>query len=56
VLPVDLDARFDPNDPYPHVGERIPAAEGRLPIPEWHVAIEHLHAALLGIRLPRFLG
>jgi hypothetical protein len=25
VLPADLDSPFDPNDPYPHVGERIPA-------------------------------
>lgn len=56
VLPADLDGPFNPNDPYPHVGERIPAAEGGLPIPEWQVAIEHLHAAMLGIRPPKYLG
>jgi hypothetical protein len=56
VLPADLDAPFDPNEPYEHVGERIPAAELALPIPEWRVALEHLHAALLGIPLPGSLG
>jgi hypothetical protein len=56
VLPADLDAPFDPNEPYGHVGERIPAAEYALPIPEWRVGLEHLHAAMLGIRLPRSLG
>jgi hypothetical protein len=56
VLPADLDARFDPNDPYPHIGARIPAAESGLPIPEWHVTIEHLHAAMVGIRPPRYFG
>ena len=52
VLPADLDAPFDPGDPYSHVGERIPAAENALPIPEWRVAVEHVHAAMLGIRWP----
>ena len=56
VLPADLDSPFDPNDPYPHVGERIPAAEQGLPIPEWRVEIEHLHAAMLGIQPPKHLG
>jgi len=56
VLPADLDAPFDPNEPYVHVGQRIPAAEHALPIPEWRVAVEHLHAAMLGIRWPKYLG
>ena len=53
VLPGDLDAPFDPNDPYGHVGERVPAAANALPIPEWRVELEHVHAAMLGIRWPR---
>jgi len=56
VLPADLDAPFDPNEPYAHVGERVPAAEHALPIPEWRMAVEHLHAAMLGIRWPKYLG
>jgi len=56
VLPADIDTPFEPNEPYAHVGERIPAAEHALPIPEWRVAIEHLHAAMLGIRWPKYLG
>ena len=56
VVPADLDAPFDPNEPYAHVGERIPAAENALPIPEWRVELEHLHAAVLGIRWPRYPG
>jgi len=53
VLPSDLDAPFDPNEPYAHVGDRVPAAEHALPIPEWRVELEHVHAALLGIRWPK---
>jgi hypothetical protein len=56
VLPADLDAPFDPNEPYGHVGTRVPAAENGLPIAEWRVEIEHLRAAMLGIRLPKFPG
>lgn len=56
VLQADLAERFDPTDPYPHVGERVPAAENGLPIPEWRVAVEHIHAAMLGIRGPESLG
>ena len=56
VLPADIDTPFEPNEPYAHVGERIPAAEHALPIPEWRVAVEHLHAAMLGIRWPKYLG
>ena len=56
VLPSDLDAPFDPNEPYAYVGERVPAAANALPIPEWRVDLVHLHAAMLGIRLPRFPG
>ena len=56
VLPGDLDAPFDPNEPYAHVGERIPAAQNALPIPEWRVELVHLHAANLGIRWPRYPG
>jgi hypothetical protein len=56
VLPADVDERFDPNEPYAHVGARVPAAENALPIPEWRVDLEHLHAAMLGIRWPKSLG
>jgi hypothetical protein len=55
VLPADLDAPFDPMQPYGHVGARVPAAEHALPISEWHVELEHLHAAMLGIRWPGHL-
>ena len=56
VHPADLDAPFDPECPYDHVGPRIPAGENGLPIPEWRANLEDLHAALLGIRLPKYLG
>ena len=56
VLPADLEAPFDPSAPYEYVGERVPAAENALPIPEWRVAVEHLHAAMLGIHWPKYLG
>jgi hypothetical protein len=56
VVPADLESPFDPDDPYGHVGTRIPAADNALPIPEWRCDIEHVHAANLGIRLPRSLG
>jgi len=53
VLPADLDAPFDPNGAHAHVGLRVPAAANALPIPEWLVELEHLHAAMLGIRWPK---
>jgi hypothetical protein len=56
VLQAELDVRFDPADPYPHVGDRVPAGETGLPIPEWRVEVEHIHAAMLGIRWPESLG
>jgi hypothetical protein len=56
VVSADLDAPFNPDDPYSHVGERIPASECALPIPEWRCDIEHVQAASLGIRWPRSLG
>jgi len=56
VIPAELAVLFDPSDPYAHVGERIPAAENALPIPEWRVSLEHVHAAMLGIRWPKSLG
>lgn len=55
VLPSDLDAPFDPKEPYAHVGERVPAADNALPIAEWRVEIAHVHAAMLGIRWPGYL-
>ena len=54
VVAAELDAPFNPNEPYEHVGVRVPAAENGLPIPEWRVGLEHVHAAVLGIRLPKF--
>lgn len=56
VLPAELDGPFDPNEPYEHIGERVPAAESGLPIPEWCVPVEQLHAAMLGIRWPKYFG
>jgi hypothetical protein len=56
VVPADLEVPFDPDDPYVHVGDRIPASENALPIPEWRCDIEHVHAANLGIRWPGSLG
>ena len=54
VIRADLDAPFDPHDAYAHVGGHVPSAENALPIPEWRVEFEHLQAAMLGIRLPRY--
>ena len=56
VLPAELDVPFDPSNPYAHVGERIPATENALPIPEWRVPVEHVQAAMLGIRRPKDFG
>jgi hypothetical protein len=56
VVPADLDGPFDPDDPYGHVGERIPVSENALPIPEWRCDVEHVLAANLGIRFPKSLG
>ncbi|MGH7618947.1 MAG: hypothetical protein ACREPM_17140 [Gemmatimonadaceae bacterium] len=48
----ELDSPFDPVRPYGHVGDYLPTAVHGLPIPEWHVPIEHLRDALLGFRSP----
>ena len=37
VVPAELDAPFDPRRPYEHVGDRIPASEHGLAIPEWRL-------------------
>jgi hypothetical protein len=50
VLSSDLDAPFDPSAPYDHLGEYVPTAVHGLPIPEWHVPIEQLNAALKSFR------
>jgi len=52
VVPADLEEPFDPSNPYPHVGERIPALEEGLAIPEWRLDLTDLFAADLGIRWP----
>ena len=52
VVPGELDSPFDPLDPYPHVGNRIPASEHGLSIPEWRFPLVDLIAANLGIRWP----
>ena len=52
VLPEELDAPFNPLDPYPHLGERIPATEHGLSIPEWRLPLADVIAANLGIRWP----
>ncbi|HEU5154008.1 MAG TPA: hypothetical protein VFU03_04725 [Gemmatimonadales bacterium] len=52
VLPAELDAPFDPANPYPHVGQRIPASEEGLAIPEWRLELTDVIAANLGIRWP----
>jgi hypothetical protein len=52
VVPAELDTPFNPFDPYPHVGERIPASEHGLSIPEWRLDLTDLIAANLGIRWP----
>jgi hypothetical protein len=51
VLPAELDAPFDPSNPYEHIGEHIPSAESGLPISEWHIPIDELRTALLGFRV-----
>jgi len=56
VLAAELDAPFDPNDPYSHVGERVPTTENALPIPEWRIEFQDLHAAMLGMRGPKYLS
>ena len=52
VLPSELTARFNPFDPYAHIGSRIPATEESLPIPEWSVDLDRFLAAALHIRWP----
>jgi hypothetical protein len=56
VLGAELDAPFDPTDAYPHVGARVPTTENALPIPEWRIEFEDLHAAMLGLRGPKYLS
>jgi hypothetical protein len=52
VLPAELDSPFDPMASHLHIGERIPASDNGLPIPEWRVELVHLIATTLGIRWP----
>jgi len=52
VMPAELDLPLDPFDPYPHIGNRIPASEHGLSIPEWRFSLVDLIAANLGIRWP----
>jgi hypothetical protein len=52
VLAEELDTPFDPSAPYAHVGERLRAAEHRLPIGEWRDELVHLYAAAMRIRWP----
>jgi hypothetical protein len=42
VVPSDLETSFNPDDPYSHIGERVPAAESALPISEWHIPADTL--------------
>jgi hypothetical protein len=52
VLPAEADSPFDPSAPWAHVGERIPASEYGLSIPEWRFDPSDLYAASFGIRWP----
>jgi len=53
LLPGELDDPFDPSDPYPHVGERIPAGELGPCMPEWRFDVGDLFAASIRIHRPR---
>ena len=50
----DLDAPFDPESPYAHLGERIATSTHALPIPEWRLDLVHVYAAAMGIRWPLY--
>lgn len=50
VVAADLSTRFDPHDPYEHVGARIPVTENALPLTEWRVELDQVLASALGIR------
>lgn len=52
VIPSELEVPFDPGQPYAHVGERVPASEHGLGIPEWRMDFTELIAGNLGIRWP----
>jgi hypothetical protein len=52
VLGGDLDTPFDPDAPYPHLGERIATSTHGLPIPEWRVDLLAVYAAAMGLRWP----
>jgi hypothetical protein len=52
VVQSGLEEPFDPDQPYAQVGERIPASEHGLGIPEWRMDFLDLIAANLGIRWP----
>jgi hypothetical protein len=54
VAVTELDEPFDPAAPYVHLGERIPASQQALPIPEWRIDLVHVYAAALGIRWPLY--
>jgi CdiI N-terminal domain len=52
VVPSEIEEPFDPGRPYAHVGERVPASEHGLGIPEWRMDFTEVIAANLGIRWP----
>jgi hypothetical protein len=52
ILSAELETPFDPTAPYEHVGQRVPATENGLPLPEWRVEAEQLFAAAFQIRWP----
>ena len=52
IITDELDAPFDPETPYEHVGERINASRHDLPIREWRVNLIDVYAAAMGIRWP----
>ena len=56
VLPEELAVPLDPDEPYAHLGARLPVGEEALPIPEWRVGLEHLAASVMQIRWPPPFG
>jgi hypothetical protein len=54
VLQSELDAPFNPRQPYGHVGEHVPTSLGGLPIPEWRTELKDLYAAMQETRNPKY--
>jgi len=52
VVSSELDAPFDPSNPYEHVGERISPEQG-LPVCEWQLEVKHVLEAAFGARRKR---